>query len=88
MPKISEFYGIAIRMFFNEEKYKKPHFHAYYGEHQIVVTIDDLNIIEGDFPKQAKRMVLEWAGIHQKELAENYEKMRARSHPEKIKPLE
>ena len=32
MPKISEFYGIAIYMFYSD--HAPPHFHAYYGEHE------------------------------------------------------
>ncbi|MCL1952973.1 MAG: DUF4160 domain-containing protein, partial [Oscillospiraceae bacterium] len=32
MPVISHFYGIIIRMYFNDtEQHHKPHFHARYG---------------------------------------------------------
>jgi len=37
MPEISRFYGIIIRMFFNE--HNPPHFHAEYGEYKIVVDL-------------------------------------------------
>ena len=32
MPEISRFYGIVIKMFFND--HGPPHFHAIYGEHE------------------------------------------------------
>jgi len=31
MPEISRFFGIIIRMYFND--HVPPHFHAHYGEH-------------------------------------------------------
>jgi hypothetical protein len=33
MPTISSFYGILIRMFYND--HEPPHFHALYGEFQV-----------------------------------------------------
>lgn len=38
MPTISQFYGIMIRMYFNE--HGSPHFHALYGEHAAVIAIE------------------------------------------------
>ena len=32
MPEISRFFGIVIRMFYND--HQPPHFHAEYGEHE------------------------------------------------------
>ena len=34
MPTIAQFYGIIIRMFFND--HAPPHFHASYGEHELI----------------------------------------------------
>jgi hypothetical protein len=45
MPRISVFYGILIRMFFND--HTPPHFHARYGEFEATVEIDTLEILEG-----------------------------------------
>jgi hypothetical protein len=42
MPTISVFYGIIIRMFFNE--HMPPHFHVEYGEHKAEITIDTLEV--------------------------------------------
>ena len=38
-----------------------PHFHAIYGDHSGVFTIDNLNMIEGDLLERATRMVRDWA---------------------------
>ncbi|MDY6781853.1 MAG: DUF4160 domain-containing protein [Cyanobacteriota bacterium] len=66
MPEITRFYGIAIKMFFRD--HSPPHFHAIYGEYNALVGIESLEIIEGDLPNRAEKMVLEWAKIYQREL--------------------
>lgn len=45
VPELCRFYGIVIRMFFNE--HNPPHFHAQYGEYIAQIKIDDAEIIEG-----------------------------------------
>jgi hypothetical protein len=37
MPRICAFFGIVIRMFYND--HSPPHFHAEYGEHEAVYEI-------------------------------------------------
>ncbi len=37
MPRISEFFGIVISMYYND--HEPPHFHVSYAEHEAVVTI-------------------------------------------------
>jgi hypothetical protein len=44
MPEISRFFGIIIRMYFND--HIPPHFHADYGEHSIEITIETLEPIQ------------------------------------------
>ena len=51
MPTISAFYGILIRMFFND--HPPPHFHARYGEFEATVNISTREIIEGQLPWRA-----------------------------------
>ena len=48
-------------MNFNE--HNPPHFHAKYGDYQIIVEIST-GVIEGKFPKRALSLVLEWFEIH------------------------
>ena len=33
MPVLSRFYGIVIRMYFQQAEHNPPHIHAIYGEH-------------------------------------------------------
>ena len=66
MPVITRFYGIIIKMYFNE--HGVPHFHAIYGEYNGVFTIETLEMIEGDLPSRARKMVIDWAGDYQNEL--------------------
>ena len=39
MPRLSEFYGIAIYMCFADNN--PPHFHAIYAEHEALIRIDN-----------------------------------------------
>ena len=67
MPTISAFYGILIRMFFND--HAPPQFDARYGEY--VADIGSLSVIKGDLPRGALDLTQEWAMIHRGELLEN-----------------
>ena len=68
MPLISQFYGILIRMFFNDqEQHHLPHFHAIYGEYSGSFTLDG-ELITGNIPKKQQKLVAAWATIHQEEL--------------------
>jgi hypothetical protein len=69
MPAISYFYGIAIRMYF--EDHSPPHFHAIYGEYEAQVTIADGDVFVGNLPRNAARIVKEWTLARQGELRDN-----------------
>ena len=86
VPRISEFFGIVIAMYYND--HAPPHFHARYGEHEAVIGIDPLTLKEGSLPRRALGMVLEWASTHPDELAENWELARNALPFKKITPLE
>jgi len=66
MPKISEFFGITIAMFYND--HEPPHFHAIYGEYKATFSIEDLRILEGKLPRRVISLILEWAFLHREEL--------------------
>ena len=85
MPTISFFYGIAIQMFWND--HGPPHFHALYGEHEAVISIETLGVLRGALPRRAMALVLEWAENHRSELLEDWELCRSRMSPRKIDPL-
>ncbi|AFY60254.1 DUF4160 domain-containing protein [Synechococcus sp. PCC 6312] len=66
MPEISRFYGIIIKIFFAD--HPPPHFHVIYGEYNALFNIETLEMIEGDLPNRAIKIVTEWATIYQQEL--------------------
>jgi hypothetical protein len=55
-------------MFFIQSEHQPPHFHAVYGEYNALFAIDSLEMIEGDLPSRAERLVKEWAERYRKEL--------------------
>jgi Domain of unknown function (DUF4160) len=85
MPRISNFYGIVITMYFRD--HNPPHFHAAYGEHSAKVEIATGEAFEGELPRRARRLVGEWAALHRSELEENWKLARARQALAKIDPL-
>lgn len=46
MPVLSRFYGIVIRMYFQQSEHNPPHIHAIYGEHVAEISIKDGIILE------------------------------------------
>jgi phosphomannomutase len=85
MPEISRFYGIIIAMFYGE--HPPPHFHARYGDHKIVIRIQDFSVLEGYFPPRALGLVMEWAALHREELLRNWELAINHQPLNKIVPL-
>ena len=85
MPQISQFFGIIIRMFYDE--HNPPHFHAQYGEYNCCIDIQTLSVIEGQFPARALGLVIEWTILYQKELMDNWLRMEQQKSLQKIEPL-
>ena len=86
MPEISRFFGIIIRMYFDD--HPLPHFHAIYGDHEAQVGIDPIRILHGRLPRRAESMVIEWAAIYQQELIHNWQRLHNDQPAQKIDPLE
>jgi len=86
MPTISEFFGILIRMYYDD--HNPPHFHAYYGAFEAIITLDTLQVLEGNLPRRAKALVVEWAREHRTELAEDWSLAEQHYPLNKIEPLE
>ncbi|MEJ2210450.1 MAG: DUF4160 domain-containing protein [Anaerolineae bacterium] len=57
MPRISEFYGIVIAMFYDD--HSPPHFHVYYGEYMALLTIEPIEVLRGWLPRRAQSLVYE-----------------------------
>jgi hypothetical protein len=85
MPEISRFFGIIIKMYYNE--HNPPHFHAHYNEFKAVFSIASGQIIEGDFPSKKATLVSAWSILHQDELLKNWENLVAEIGFDKIEPL-
>ena len=85
MPRIAEFYGIAIYMYHRE--HGVPHFHAIYGEHEAVMTIRGLRVLQGSLPPRALALVRTWGKLHGHELERDWELARNGRSLRTIPPL-
>lgn len=86
MPTISVFFGIVIKMFYDD--HPPPHFHA---EHQGEKAVFDFrgNILRGDISSRtAVRLIREWTDLHQGELEANWDEMEAGRGFRRIDPLD
>ena len=83
MPEIARFYGLIIKMYFMQNEHTPPHFHALYSEYMGEFDINTLEILEGDLPPRAVKLVQEWAAIHQAELLDMWNTQNIR----KLSPL-
>ena len=86
MPEISRFFGIVIRIFFND--HEPAHFHAVYGDFEVLLEIETLAVYRGKLPQRALALVLEWATIHRSELRMDWEYARKGVPLQPIAPLE
>lgn len=66
MPKLAEFFGIAIYIYYDD--HPPPHFHARYQGASARVAIDDLSVIDSNVSPRMLNLVLQWARVHQSEL--------------------
>jgi hypothetical protein len=70
MPRVAEFAGIVITMYFRD--HNPPHFHARYAAQEALVRISDLLVMEGSLPRKQLRLVQEWAQANQALLANKW----------------
>lgn len=84
MPTISMFYGILIRMYYDD--HNPPHIHAIYNDTEAVYELDG-NIIEGKLPNKQRKLVEAWISIHEEELRANWELAKSGEQLFRIEPL-
>lgn len=60
MPIISKFYGMIIKIYFQQAEHNPSHFYVIYGEYVGVFEISTLKMLEGDLPVKAQCLVREW----------------------------
>lgn len=86
VPRISSFYGITIWMYYDEARHTgRPHFHAGYGDDKASVDIETLELIAGELPARARRLVSEWGRVRRSQLRNNWERAR---HKQPLMPIE
>jgi hypothetical protein len=86
MPILSMFFGIIIRMYYDD--HDPAHFHA---EHQGRKAVFDFrgNILKGDLrSRTATKLVREWADLHASDLLEDWELAKQSKELKKIPPLD
>ena len=86
MPEVSRFFGIIIRMFYDE--HNPPHVHAEYQGAKAVFDFDG-NLLQGDLgSKTARKLIRDWIDLHRDELIEDWERARQDETLRKIAPLD
>lgn len=86
MPEICRFFGIIIRMFF--EEHDPPHLHAEYHGSKAVFDFNG-NTLKGTLnSRTATKLVREWIDLHVEELEEDWNLARAGKEMKKIEPLD
>jgi hypothetical protein len=85
VPRISAFYGIIIAMYYDD--HPPPHFHATYGDYHAQVAVATGELFNGDLPRRARAMVLEWTGLHRDELMEDWARAERQEPLRRIEPL-
>lgn len=87
MPIISQFYGIVISMFFNDnDRHHIPHIHVQYGEYNCVFDFNG-TIIAGKIPNKQKKLVVAWIELRNEELKSLWEIIQSGSGSFYIEPL-
>ena len=58
VPRLSEFFGIVIYLYWGETgQHNTPHFHAQYGGDEAVLSIPGADILAGALPRRQMRLV-------------------------------
>ncbi len=81
MPEISRFFGIIIRMYYDD--HSPPHFHSYYQNYEASYDINSGKKM-GVLPPRTDRIVSTWARQYRKELLNNWELIKREGRFNKI----
>jgi len=66
MPVLAKFCGIVIRVLIDQTF--GTHFHAFYGDSELVIGLNPLRVIQGEAPPWVRQWALDWVKHHQSEL--------------------
>ena len=87
MPEISRFYGIIIKMIYQDTgQHNKPHVHVYYGDYRASVGIDG-ELLAGSLPVKQMKLVSAWLTLHEDEAYGAWNTAVAGIPFERIEPL-
>ena len=81
MPVISRFYGMVVKMYFIGGEHNPPHIHVVYGEYVGVIDIKTTEMLQGDLPSKALKIVQEWVKLNQNELLEMWSSQNIKALP-------
>jgi hypothetical protein len=70
----------------NFKDHAPPHFHVWYGDYKVTITIKD-GIVEGKMPGRALKLAFEWLDLHREELLEEWSKAQRGETLRAIDPL-
>ncbi len=86
MPIISVFFGIVIRMFYQE--HEPPHFHAEHQGQSGTFAFDGKPLAGDVRSRTALRLITDWATAHRLELEANWTRGKSGRPLDRIEPLE
>jgi hypothetical protein len=66
MPVLSKLHGIIIRKLV--DRTFGVHLHAFYGDSEMVLSLNPIRVIQSDAPGWVEEWVLDWSRRHQPEL--------------------
>lgn len=70
MPEIDRILGIRICVFSRD--HLPPHFHAFYGEYEVLIDIRESVAIAGTMPRRKLRETLEYLSENRNDLLETF----------------
>lgn len=85
MPRLATFYGIVIYMYVRDHGI--AHFHARYGDDEVVIDIASGEPLQGGLSPRQMRLVREWTELHRPELLEAWQRASDGEPPGTIEPL-
>lgn len=69
MPTISMFYGILVKMYYDD--HNPPHFHAFYNNYVAIYDFEG-ELVNGKMPPKQSKLISAWAIIHKDDLKANW----------------
>ncbi len=82
MPTISIFFGFVVQMYWRE--HPPPHLHVLYQGYEALIAIESGEVIAGDLPPGALRIIQPWIERRRLELMANWERGKLRQPFERV----